>query len=65
MIEVCFWIIAMVFITLIAVAMIMVLKYLIEESVTWIYLKMCRARWRRVEWLMKRQEEKEREKSDQ
>lgn len=33
--------------------------------ITWIYLKMCRARKRRIEWMMKRQEEKEQGQCDQ
>ena len=39
--------------------------YLIKVLITWIYMKMCRARKRRIEWLMKRQEERDREKCDQ
>ena len=56
---------AIIFFTLIAIAIIAISKYLIKVLITWVYMKMCRARKRRIEWLMKRQEEKEREKSDQ
>ena len=63
--ELYFEIKAIIFSTLIAIAIIAISTYLIKALITWIYLKMCRARKRRIEWLMKRQEEKEREKSDQ
>ena len=63
--ELYFEINAIIFFTLIAIAIIAISTYLIKALITWIYLKMCRARKRRIEWLMKRQEEKEREKSDQ
>lgn len=56
---------AIIFFTIIAIAIIAISTYLIKVLITWIYLKMCRVRKRRIEWLMKRQEEKEREKSDQ
>lgn len=39
--------------------------YTIMALITWIYLKMCRARKRRIEWMMKQQEEKEQGQCDQ
>ena len=56
---------AIIFFTLIAIAIIAISTYLIKVLITWIYMKMCRARKRRIEWLMKRQEERDREKCDQ
>ncbi len=56
---------AIVFFALIEIAIIAISTYLIKALITWIYLKMCRARKRRIEWLMKRQEERDQEKCDQ
>ena len=57
---------AIIFFTIIAIAIIAISTYLIKVLITWwIYLKMCRVRKRRIEWLMKRQEERDREKCDQ
>ena len=56
---------AIIFFTIIAIAIIAISTYLIKVLITWIYMKMCRARKRRIEWLMKRQEERDREKCDQ
>ena len=56
---------AIVFFTFIAIAILAISTYLIKVLITWIYMKMCRARKRRIEWLMKRQEERDREKCDQ
>lgn len=54
-----------IFFAFMAIAIIAISTYLIKVLITWIYTEMCRARKRRIEWLMKRQEEKDREKSDQ
>ena len=56
---------AIVFFAFITIAIIAIFSYLIKVLITWVYLKMCRVRKRRIEWLMKRQEERDREKCDQ
>lgn len=59
MMELYFEIKVIVFFVFIAIAIITISAYLIKALITWIYIKMCRARRRRIEWMMKRQEEKE------
>lgn len=54
-----------IFFAVIAFVIIAILTCMIMALITWIYLKMCRERKRRIEWMMKRQEEKEQGQSDQ
>ena len=54
-----------IFFGVIAFVIIAISIYTIKALITWIYLKMCRVRKRRIEWLMKRQEEKEQGQCDQ
>ena len=53
-----------IFFGVIAFVIIAISIYTIKALITWIYLKMCRARKRRIEWMMKRQEEKERKRKE-
>lgn len=62
--ELYFEIKAIVFFVFIAIAIIAISAYLIKALITWIYIKMCRARRRRIEWMMKQQEEKEQGQCD-
>lgn len=54
-----------IFFAVIAFVIIAISTCMIRALITWIYLKMCRARKRRIEWMMKRQEEKEQGQCDQ
>ena len=54
-----------IFFAVIAFVRIAISTCMIRALISWIYLKMCRVRKRRIEWLMKRQEERDREKCDQ
>ncbi len=54
-----------IFFAVIAFVIIAIPTCMIRALISWIYLKMCRVRKRRIEWLMKRQEERDREKCDQ
>ena len=54
-----------IFFGVIAFVIIAISIYTIKALITWIYLKMCRARKRRIEWMMKRQKERDQEKCDQ
>ena len=62
--ELYFEIKVIVFFVFIAIAIIAISAYLIKALITWIYIKMCRARRRRIEWMMKQQEEKEQGQCD-